>query len=125
MSLNGSEPYEPKEVNQQFLDNCNSWVTMKEMIGHSGENLRQSMVTPWNVNEPISAEEFLQQAEVMKEVSIVYSFRYSPIGDGARGARAPLSLHTNVVLHTKCKLLCPTPSCEELPVPLLPSQTDS
>ena len=69
---------------------------MKEMIGHSGENLRQSMVTPWNVNEPISAEEFQQQAEVMKEVSIVYSFRYSPIGDGARGARAPLSLHTNV-----------------------------
>ena len=74
LSLNGSEPYDPKEVNQQFLNDCSGLIAMKERIGHSGENLRHSLVTPWNVNKPISVEEFQQQTEVMKEVSIVQLF---------------------------------------------------
>ena len=71
LSLTGSESYDPEEVNQQFLNDCSGLIAMKERISHSGENLRQSLVTPWNVNEPISAEEFQQQAEVMREASTV------------------------------------------------------
>ena len=69
LSLNGSEPYDPKEVNQQFLDDCSSWIAMRERIDDSGRNLRTSMLRPWDTNETFSAEGFQEQTEVMKVVS--------------------------------------------------------
>ena len=77
LSLSGSEPYDPEEVNQQYLKDCGSWIALKERIGHSGQNLRWCMVTPWAVNEPISAEEFQQQTQIMKEVKLAYITRIS------------------------------------------------
>ena len=71
LSLNGSEPYNDKEVDRQFLEDCSCWLTMKERIARGGQNLKKSMVTPWSVDRPISAEEFQQQTEVMEEVSII------------------------------------------------------
>ena len=69
LSLNGSEPYDPKEVNQQFLDDCSSWIAMRERIDDGGRNLRTSMLRPWDTNEAFSAEGFQEQTEVMKVVS--------------------------------------------------------
>ena len=65
---NGSEPYDSKEVDRQFLEDCSCWLTMKERIAQGGQSLRKSMVTPWSIDRPISIEEFQQQ---MEEVSII------------------------------------------------------
>jgi len=69
LSLNGSEPYDPKEPNQLFLSDYICWASIKQKISESRQNLRQRMVTPQNVGRPISAEEFQQQTEALKEVT--------------------------------------------------------
>ena len=71
LSLNGGESYDPKEVNQQFLDDCSSWIAMKERICDGGRYLRNSLMKPCKKNETISAEVFQEQTEAMKVVSIV------------------------------------------------------
>jgi len=63
------EPYDPKDVNQQFLSDYNAWASMKQRVDQSRQSLRRDMLTPHPVNEPVAAEEFRQQTEVLKEVS--------------------------------------------------------
>lgn len=63
------EPYDPKDVNQQFLSDYNSWASIKQRVDQSRQSLRRDMLTPHAVNEPVAAEEFMQQTEVLKEVS--------------------------------------------------------
>ena len=62
------EPYDPKNVNQEFLGDYNAWASIRQKVDLSQQSLRRDMLTPHAVNEPVAAEEFLQQTEVLKEV---------------------------------------------------------
>ena len=62
------EPYDPKNVNQEFLSDYNAWASVRQRVDQSRSSLRRDMLTPHAVNEPVAAEEFLQQTEVLKEV---------------------------------------------------------
>ena len=62
------EPYDPKGVNQQFLSDYDAWASMKHKVDKSRRSLRDDMLTPHYVDQPVEAEEFMQQTEVLKEV---------------------------------------------------------
>jgi len=68
LSQTGNEPYDPKDVNQEFLSDYNAWASMKQRVDQSRQSLRRDMLTPHNLNEPIAAEDFLKQTEVLNEV---------------------------------------------------------
>lgn len=71
LSQASHEPYDPKDVNQQFLSDYNAWASMKQRVDQSRSSLRRDMLTPHAVNEPVAAEDFLQQTEVLKEVGTI------------------------------------------------------
>lgn len=62
------EPYDPKDVNQQFLSDYTAWANLKQKVDDSRQSLRRDMLTPHPVNEAVAAEEFQQQTEVLKQV---------------------------------------------------------
>ena len=62
------EPYDPKNVNQEFLRDYSAWASIRQAVDQSRERLSRDMLTPHAVNKPVAAEEFLQQTEVLKEV---------------------------------------------------------
>ncbi|XP_065889621.1 uncharacterized protein [Dysidea avara] len=68
LSQTGNESYDPKDVNQEFLSDYNAWASMKQRVDQSRQSLRRDMLTPHNINEPIAAEDFLKQTEVLNEV---------------------------------------------------------
>ena len=63
------EPYDPKDVNKQFLSDYNAWASMKQNVDESRKELRDEMLKPHLVSGVVAAEEFQQQVEVLKEVN--------------------------------------------------------
>ena len=76
LSQTGNESYDPKDVNQEFLSDYNAWASMKQRVDQSRQSLRRDMLTPHNINEPIAAEDFLKQTEVLNEVCNMPSVLY-------------------------------------------------
>ena len=68
LSQTENDPYDPNNVNQEFLNDYSAWGNMKQLVDQSRQSLRKDMSTPRNVNEPIAAEDFLKQTEVLNEV---------------------------------------------------------
>lgn len=64
----GSDPYDPKGVNQQYVSDYCAWASMKQRVNQSRKNLRREMLSPHVVNEPVAAEEFEQQTEALSKV---------------------------------------------------------
>ena len=70
LAQTGKDPYDPKDVNQQYVSDYCSWASMKQRVNQSKKNLRRDMLTPHAVNEPVAADEFVQQTEALSEVGM-------------------------------------------------------
>ena len=65
------EPYEGKNINEQYLTDMAAYVSAKQKIDDSQSSLRQTLLTPSLIKEEVDVENFLKQTETLKKVIIL------------------------------------------------------
>ena len=64
-----TEPYNPDEVNEQFLTDMAASIGIEQRVDDAKQALRLSLLTPHNVKEEVDVKSFEKQLEILKKVS--------------------------------------------------------
>ena len=67
-----TEPYNPDEVNEQFLTDMAASIGIEQRVDDAKQALRLSLLTPHNVKEEVDVKSFEKQLEILKKVSWEY-----------------------------------------------------
>lgn len=69
LSRSPSEPYDPDEVNEQYLTDLAAAIGIEQRVEEAKQSLRVSLLVPHNVKEEVDVKSFEQQLETLKKVS--------------------------------------------------------
>ena len=71
LSRSPQEPYDSKDVNEQYLVDMASYYGVKQKVEDANQSLRNNLLSPNKVNEAIDVKSFTIRVEVLEKVSIV------------------------------------------------------